>query len=128
MSEHSTHDGVAAHTGSTEYIRIAAVLFVLTALEVLLYELCFGHLKADLPGLSGSLAPWFVELLLFLSALKFWLVARIYMHLKFDIKLLQWFFGISLLIAAVIILALFSLFTYNRGLWWGVGPGIGKPW
>lgn len=111
------------HATSGKYIQIATVLFLLTAAEVLLYEACFGHLKADMPGLSASLSPYFVELLLVLSAFKFWLVAMFYMHLKFDMKLLSWLFGLSLIIAGVVIIALFSLFTYNRGLWW-----FGAPW
>jgi hypothetical protein len=127
MSDHHA-EGVEAHTGSAEYIRIAVVLFALTAMEVLLYEACFGHLKADMPGLAASLGPYFVELLLLLSAFKFWLVAMFYMHLKFDLKVLQWLFGFSLVLAAIIIMALFTLFAYNRTLWWGPGAGIGTPW
>ena len=76
-----------------------------------------------MPGLSQSLSPWFVEVLLFLSALKFWFVAMFYMHLKFDMKVLSWVFGFSLVIAGVVILALFALFVYNRKLWWA-----GAPW
>ncbi len=119
-----TQKGCTAHTASAEYIQIAVVLFVLTAMEVLLYEACFGHLKASMPGLSTSLSPWFVEVLLLLSAFKFWLVAMFYMHLKFDLKILQWLFGFSLVLAVVIIMALFTLFTYNRTLWWWGGT----PW
>ena len=123
MSDHHA-EGVGAHTASMEYIRIAVVLFALTAMEVLLYEACFGHLKASMPGLSTSLSPWFVQLLLILSAFKFWLVAMFYMHLKFDLKLLQWLFGFSLVLATIVIMALFTLFTYNRTLWWWGGT----PW
>ncbi len=63
-----------------------------------------------------------MELLLILSALKFWLVAMFYMHLKFDMKILSWLFGFSLVLAFIIILAVFTLFTYNRTLWWWNGP------
>jgi cytochrome c oxidase subunit 4 len=123
MSAHSATEHHETHSTSGKYIQIATVLFLLTAMEVLLYEASFGHLKADMPGLSSTIAPYFVELLLVLSAFKFWLVAMFYMHLKFDMKILSWLFGFSLVIAAVVILALFALFTYNRGLWW-----IGTPW
>ena len=118
---HDSHD--IPHASAGKYVQIASILFVLTALEVLLYEVCFGHLRADLGSFSASLAPHFVSVLLLLSAMKFWFVAMFYMHLKFDIKILSWLFGFSLVIAAVVICALFVLFTYNRTLWWW-----NKPW
>jgi cytochrome c oxidase subunit 4 len=123
MNAHTATEHDQPHASSGKYIQIASVLFLLTALEVLLYEACFGHLKEGMPALAASLSPYFVELLLILSAFKFWLVAMFYMHLKFDLKILSWLFGFSLVIAGIIIVALFSLFVYNRGLWW-----IGAPW
>lgn len=111
------------HASAKKYVQIAVILFVLTAMEVLLYEVSFGHLSHTMEGLSRTLAPWFVEVLLFLSALKFWFVAMFYMHLKFDMKVLSWVFGFSLVIACVVIVALFILFVYNRKLWW-----TGTPW
>lgn len=121
MAAHAAAHDEQVHATSAKYIQIAVVLFALTALEVLLYEACFGHLKASMPGLAAALGPYFVQLLLILSAFKFWLVAMFYMHLKFDMKVLSWVFGFSLLIAAVVILALIALFTYNRTLWWFTG-------
>ena len=109
------------HASAGKYIQIAVVLFALTALEVLLYEACFGHLKASVPGLAASLGPYFVQLLLALSAFKFWLVAMFYMHLKFDMKVLSWVFGFSLVLATVVIFAMIVLFSYNRTLWWFTG-------
>ena len=76
-----------------------------------------------MPGIAGAVGPLFVELLLGLSALKFWFVAMFYMHLKQDTKVLQVVFGFSLVIAVVVISALFVLFAYNRGLWW-----FNTPW
>lgn len=118
---HDSHD--IPHASAGKYVQIASVLFVLTALEVLLYEVCFGHLRASTGSFSAGLAPHFVSVLLILSAMKFWFVAMFYMHLKFDIKILSWLFGFSLMIAFVVICALFVLFTYNRTLWWW-----NKPW
>ena len=115
---HDSHD--IPHATAGKYVQIASILFVLTALEVLLYEVCWGDLSGS--GVSASLAPHFVSLLLILSAMKFWFVAMFYMHLKFDIKILSWLFGFSLVIAFVIIIALFLLFTYNRTLWWANAP------
>lgn len=120
---HSVHDNLdQPHATGAKYIQIAAILFVLTAGEVLLYETCFGHLRGGTGSIGAAMAPHFVVLLLVLSALKFWFVAMFYMHLKFDIKILSWVFGFSLVIAAVIICALFVLFTYNRTLWWANAP------
>ena len=119
VEHHDAHD--IPHASAGKYVQIAVILFVLTALEVLLYEVCFGHLSEGGGGLSGALAPHFVSILLILSAMKFWFVAMFYMHLKFDLKVLQWLFGFSLVIAVVVILALFALFTYNRTLWWWGG-------
>lgn len=124
MASHAAaaHDGHAP-TSSAKYVQIAVILFTLTALEVLLYEVSYGHLKESMPGIAGVVAPLFVELLLGLSALKFWFVAMFYMHLKQDTKVLQVVFGFSLVIAVVVISALFVLFAYNRGLWW-----FNTPW
>jgi cytochrome c oxidase subunit 4 len=120
MAEHVAH---AEHTHSSagKYVQIAVILFVLTALEVLLYEVCYGHFSHSMAGLSGSLEPWFVEILLGLSFLKFWFVAMFYMHLKFDSKILTFLFGFSLALAFTVICALLVLFIYNRGLWWATG-------
>ena len=118
MAATAAAHGEHVHASAGKYIQIAVVLFALTALEVLLYEACFGHLKESVPALASSLGPYFVELLLLLSAFKFWLVAMFYMHLKFDMKVLTWVFGFSLALAVVIISALILLFSYNRTLWW----------
>lgn len=111
------------HSAGSTYVKIAVVLFVLTALEVLLYEVCFGESMASMASLGDSLAPYFVELLLLLSAFKFWFVAMFYMHLKVDLKPLTWLFSFCLLIAVLITLGLVALFHYNRTLWWA-----GAPW
>ncbi len=126
MASHSaTHGEHEAHShGAGIYFKIGFILFVLTALEVLLYEVCYGSLKASAPSLGEALAPWFVALLLGLSAVKFWLVAMFYMHLRDDMKFLSWTFGFSLVLAAILISALIALFVYNRQLWWFDGV----PW
>ncbi len=119
---HAGREADGSHGTASKYIQIALVLFALTALEVLLYEACFGSLKESSGALATSLGPWFVQLLLRLSALKFFLVAAFYMHLKFDLKALTWVFSFSLALATTVILGLFLLFWYNRTLWWMDGP------
>ena len=106
-------------TSGMKYMQIAVILFVLTALEVALYEV---SREAGPTGFYGFLASHFVGVLLLLSAMKFWFVVMFYMHLKSDVKVLSWLFGFSLMIAIVVIFALFVLFTYNRTLWWANAP------
>jgi len=114
----AAHGHDQAHTSGAKYVQIAVILFVLTALEVLLFEVSD---KAGPDGFAAFLASHFVGILLLLSAMKFWFVAMFYMHLKGDIKVLSWVFAFSLGLAIVVILALFTLFTYNRTLWWHSG-------
>jgi cytochrome c oxidase subunit 4 len=92
-----------------EYVRIGVILFVITAMEVGAYEL--AH-RANAPGhefFKSTLVP----VLIVLSAIKFWLVAMFYMHLKWDGRLLKGIFSFSLLIAAVVIVALMILAAYH---------------
>ncbi|HSC58244.1 MAG TPA: cytochrome C oxidase subunit IV family protein [Gemmatimonadales bacterium] len=104
-----THD----HPGWKTYTTIALILFVLTALEVVTYSIHDGSIKTSL---ASFVDPIFVLLLVVLSAAKFALVAAFYMHLKNDSPLFSGAFVFPILVAVVIILALFGLFTYNRGL------------
>ena len=108
-----------AHPGAGTYVKIAVVLFVLTALEVGGYEVVH---RGEPAGLATMLAPIFVEVLLLLSALKFALVAMFYMHLKMDAKLFSTVFVFPLIIAAVVIVALIALFAYNAHV---SAPGLG---
>jgi len=99
-----------AHPASGTYVKIGIVLFVLTALEVGLYEFTYGERS----GATGhALQPFFVPLLLALSAAKFALVAMFYMHLKQDHRLFSGVFVFPLIIATVVILALISLEAYH---------------
>ena len=99
-----------SHPSSGTYVKIGLVLFVLTALEVGLYEFTYGEHS----GATGhALQPFFVPLLLALSAVKFALVAMFYMHLKQDHRLFSGVFVFPLIIAAVIIFALVALQAYH---------------
>jgi cytochrome c oxidase subunit 4 len=91
--EHKEH----AHPGAKEYLAIAVVLTVITAIEVAVFYV---------PQMKVILVPT----LLILSALKFALVAMFYMHLKFDHKIFSWLFVIPMALAATVILALMKLF------------------
>jgi cytochrome c oxidase subunit IV len=107
---HAADEG-HAHPSPALYLKVAVVLFILTALEVLLFEAGRG-------GLGESIRPIFepivVVVLLVLSAAKFILVAMFYMHLKQDPKLLSNLFVFPLLLAATVIASLIVLMSYWR--------------
>jgi cytochrome c oxidase subunit 4 len=91
-------DGVEhAHPGSGEYIRIALILGVITAVEVLIY-----YFDLNQATLVGSL--------LILSAAKFVLVAAFFMHLKFDSRIFTTFFAGGLVIAVAAFIAVLAMF------------------
>ena len=80
-----------AHPAPFQYVMIAVVLVVITALEVGLY-----YLEGDMP--DGLL----IALLLTFAAMKFFLVASWYMHLRTDRLVYRRFFVIGILAAIVI--------------------------
>lgn len=100
MSDHSepvAHAAEHGHPSAGQYIRIAIILGVITAVEVGVYYI---------ESLAALLAP----ILLTLSAVKFGIVAAYYMHLKFDNKLFTFFFFGGLAIALSVALGLMTLF------------------
>lgn len=101
-----------------EYVRIGVILFVITAMEVGAYEL--AH-RANAPG-HAFFKSGLIPVLIVLSAIKFWLVAMFYMHLKWDGPLLKGIFSFSLLIAAVLIVALMALAVYHFSFAAQYGP------
>jgi len=111
MTAHApAHEPAHDHPTPGTYAKIGLVLFVLTALEVGLYEFTYG----DHAGTLGhEIQPFFIPLLLLLSAVKFALVAMYYMHLKNDSKLFSGVFVFPLAIAAIVILAMVALMAYH---------------
>jgi cytochrome c oxidase subunit IV len=92
------------HPTAAVYLRVAAVLVILTVLEVGVFYV---------PQFRGVLVP----VLLSLSAVKFTLVVMFYMHLKMDSRFFTFLFGGPLLLATAVILALmflFGAFTLRR--------------
>jgi cytochrome c oxidase subunit IV len=115
MAAHiTTPDAHAAHDHPTPgtYAKIGLVLFVLTALEVALYEVTYGDSAGPM---AESIMPFFVPALLLLSAAKFALVAMFYMHLKNDGKLLSSIFVFPIIIATIVIVSLVILMAYHAG-------------
>jgi|DewCreStandDraft_2_1066082.scaffolds.fasta_scaffold00221_56 cytochrome c oxidase subunit 4 len=95
VERHGFHPTVA------DYVRVAIILFIVTAIEVAIYYI---------PSLHGIL----VELLLALSSIKFVLVVLWYMHLRFDSKLFSALFAMGL--AMTIALFVATLATLGAGL------------
>jgi cytochrome c oxidase subunit 4 len=86
-----------AHATTGTYLRIAAVLVIITLIEVGVFYV---------PAFQSLLVP----ILLVLSALKFVLVVMFYMHLKFDSKFFMFLFGGPLLLAFAVVIGLLLLF------------------
>jgi hypothetical protein len=106
----SGHSTEHSHPTAGLYAKVGLILFVLTALEVGLYEITYGgHAGPS----SQNIIPFFVPLLLLLSAAKFALVAMFYMHLKQDSKLFTGVFVFPLTIAAFMIVGMIILMAYH---------------
>jgi cytochrome c oxidase subunit 4 len=86
-----------AHATTATYLRIAAILVMITLIEVGVFYV---------PAFHGVLVP----VLLVLSALKFALVVMFYMHLKFDNRFFAFLFGGPLLLALVVVVSLLLIF------------------
>jgi cytochrome c oxidase subunit 4 len=99
----SPEPGVEEHEPSEwQYIKIALVLFFITAAEVGIYYV------------SGA-AHAVVTLMLFMMVAKFSLVALYFMHLRFDSKLFRRLFTAGIILAiAVYMIALTSLHVFSR--------------
>jgi cytochrome c oxidase subunit IV len=111
MTGHApAQDHAHDHPTPGTYAKIGLVLFVLTALEVGLYEFTYGE---NAGPIGQQIMPFFVPLLLFLSAVKFALVAMYYMHLKGDSKIFSGVFVFPLIIATVVILSIITFMAYH---------------
>jgi cytochrome c oxidase subunit 4 len=95
--EHSEHAG--HHPTPAEYVRIALILAVLTALEVSTYYFDFG--RAAIP------------LLIVLMVIKFIMVASFFMHLRYDTKLFGRFMYTGLGFAIVLYAATLLIFVVD---------------
>ncbi len=112
MDAHAASTATHEHAHPTPglYAKVGFILFVLTAMEVALYEITYGSSA----GVAGDLTSLFVPILLLLSAAKFALVAGFYMHLKQDSRLLSGLFVFPLIIATVVIVSLMILMAYHH--------------
>ena len=104
-------DAHAGHPGELTYIKVAALLALITIVEVAIYYIQWMHDKNLL-----------VPVLIVLSAIKFFTVVSYFMHLKFDPKFLAYAFIVGLVFGAGLILSFMGLFgvheiDYARDIW-----------
>jgi len=95
---HDNPDHDHEHPTWKQYRCVALILTVITVLEVWAYYI---------PSLVAS--PFFVPLLLIMSAVKFIIVVMFYMHLKYDHRLFKALFTGPLIIAMSTLIALLFL-------------------
>jgi len=92
--EHGAHDAIS----DNRYIVIAAILAVITAAEVAASYIDLGAV--------------FIPLLLFMMAVKFFIVVSFFMHLRFDNRIFTWLFYTGLLLAVVVYVAALLTFRF----------------
>ena len=104
-TEHASHTeaGHAEHgenhgASDKQYIVIALILAVLTAIEVSTYYIDFG--------------PLFMPTLFVLMIVKFVIVVSYFMHLKFDNKLFSWLFYSGLILAIAVYVGALATFKF----------------
>lgn len=96
MEPAKTAEHTEAHPTPKQYVMIAAVLFVLTAIEVALFYVDVGAINTPA--------------LLILMALKFFLVVAFYMHLRYESGLLHRLFLAGLIGAGIVYLVVLLAF------------------
>ena len=100
--EHQAHPQEQAHPQPLEYVKIAVILAIVTAVEVGLY-----FTPPEVTVVRAALVPT----LLVLSAAKFSLVVLWFMHLRFDSRFFSWLFVGGFLLAS----ALFAVVLATLG-------------
>jgi cytochrome c oxidase subunit IV len=104
LVEHEHHPAVhhdAHDHGDAVFWKVFVALFLLTAAEVAWKE----------TGWFSGIALW--APLIIMMVMKFWLVAAYFMHLKFDLsimngRLFTWAFGSSVVLAVTVYAAVFA--------------------
>jgi cytochrome c oxidase subunit 4 len=104
-TEHSTHTdhdsaghGESHGASDKQYVVIAIILAVLTAIEVSTYYIDFG--------------PLFMPTLFVLMIVKFVIVVSYFMHLKFDNKLFSYLFYAGLFLAIGVYVGALATFKF----------------
>ena len=92
------HTEEGGHPTPKKYVVIAAILAVITAVEV---AVVYFNLAT----------AFLITILIIMSAVKFTMVAMYFMHLKFDNKLFSYMFVGGMVLTIGVILALIVLFN-----------------
>lgn len=87
----------ASHPGAGVYVWVAAILAIVTLVELLIIYMPIGRAVM-------------ITVLLVLSAAKFYTVAMFFMHLRYDDKLFSIIFGGGIALTVSIMVAFFALF------------------
>jgi cytochrome c oxidase subunit 4 len=109
---HDAGHGATAHSGHPgpkQYVVIALILSVITAIEVWVYYI-------------PALLPYIFPILIVLSIVKFVMVVGWFMHLRFDHMSFTWYFAGGLVLA----LAIFSGVVLMQIGTHGLSPGDGN--
>jgi cytochrome c oxidase subunit 4 len=85
-----------AHATNATYVRVAIILSIITAVEVIIYYMSAAR---------GILVP----ALLILSIAKFIAVVGFFMHLKYDSRLFRFMFAAGLVLTLSVYLALLAM-------------------
>ena len=83
------HADSHAHPSQGTYVKVAAFLAVVTAIEVLIYYI-------------NAFESVLVPMLIVLSAVKFVVVVGYFMHLKFDSRMLAFMFTAAMLVSLAV--------------------------
>ncbi len=104
VQDHETHHE-AHENRDKQYVFIALILAGLTVLEVLTYAI-----PDKLPG--GKAGTPIIIALMILMALKFWIVAWFFMHLKFDKRILTVVFYTGVGLALGVYIAVLTMMRF----------------
>ncbi|TVR27151.1 MAG: hypothetical protein EA389_03975 [Ilumatobacter sp.] len=97
---HDAHAGADDHTWpDRKYIQLAAVLAIITGLEVY-------------ASYADWLGPAFIPSLLIMMAIKFAAVVLFFMHLKFDSPIFSWLFYTGLFLAIGVYVGFLLMFQF----------------
>ena len=98
----NTHSSDANHLSIKQYLKIGALLTIITVVELIASYIALGALL--------------VPILLILSAIKFVIVVAYFMHLRFEHRLLSQIFAFAFVLALCILLAVVALFIYDPSI------------
>lgn len=93
------HEAAHDHPSDMQYVKIAIILAVLTAIEIVFYE----------AGVNKNLL---LAIILPIMVVKFAIVAGYFMHLKFDSKMFTTVFVAGIGFAVVVYVVMLSAFQY----------------